>query len=80
MHTPKSARSTVVPAYRPIPRVGQGAPAGATSAGMATRLVNDTGVDYPVSGDETLRAYGYVGIRQRHVNIWHGIELGSILA
>ena len=76
----KHTALATVPAYRPIPKVGAGSPANDTQLSNAHALYIHTGVDYPVSGDETLRHSGYGGIRQRHINLWESIERHSILA
>lgn len=76
----KYNRPTSVPAYRPVPMMSGGDAAGGALVSSANSLFNSTGVDYPVSGDETLRGHGFIGIRQRHINLWHSIELNNILS
>lgn len=41
------------------------------TADSATSLYAANGVDWPVSGDETVRALGYVAVRRATVNLWH---------
>lgn len=73
----KHKQQTLVPAYRNV-MLSTGKPANHTDVNGSMKLFNDHGVDYPVSGDETLKGFGYIGIRQRHVNIWNSVELLSV--
>lgn len=73
----KHTQQTLVPAYRNV-MLSTGKPANNTDVNSSVKLFSDYGVDYPVSGDETLKGYGYIGIRQRHVNIWNNVELLSV--
>jgi hypothetical protein len=46
----------------------------------AQRLERDTGIDWPVSGDETRRGYGYIGMRRvaQSINIWDTANLTGV--
>lgn len=70
----KHNKQTLVPAYRNV-MLSTGKPANTVPGNKVLKLYNEIGVDYPVSGDETLKGYGYIGIRQRHVNVWNSVEL-----
>lgn len=70
----KHNQQTLVPAYRNV-MLSTGKPANNTDVNGTHKLFNDYSVDYPVSGDETLKGYGYIGIRQRHINIWNRVAL-----
>ena len=60
------------------------------SAGAATNLWERDAVDWPVSGDETVRYQGRRAIRQASVDLWHapsvapkikttGIRVGDVI-
>lgn len=51
------------------------------SVGAADNLFRRDRIDWPVSGDESLLAHGYVGLRKAGKRtIWHQVELLSILS
>lgn len=51
---------------------------GTVTLGAAARLWNRDRVDWPVSGDQTVRDYGLM--RSRGVSLWRAVELHGILS
>lgn len=77
MATIKRNAMMQAPASLPASRVSQLPAHYAVSARQATRAEAASGTEWPVSGDESRLAYGYMTMRQagRKASVWRGVEL-----